>query len=132
MLSRQIPVRWGGTRGEDVISWFRLLQDTPHALHKIPSMTPVALRIQVSENERFLQAKPDRSDRAGDLALHEGFAARRSLMIEQDAVRCMKSVGFPVVHRYPIGIEFGGCIWRARVKGCLFALRNFADRAVQF
>src|SRR5712671_2366059 len=80
-------------------------------------MTPVALRIQVSEKEGFLQAKPDRSDRAGDLALHEGFAARRSLMIEQDAVRCVKSVGFPVVHRYPIGIEFGRCVWRARVKG---------------
>src|SRR6516165_446164 len=50
----------------------------------------------------------DRGDRARDLAGYERFAADRTLVIEQNAVRRVHAIGFAVIDRDPIGIELCG------------------------
>jgi hypothetical protein len=52
-------------------------------------------------------------------------------MVEQDAVRRMDAIGFAIVHRDPIGIELGGSIGRARIKGRRLALRHFLHQPVK-
>jgi len=46
-------------------------------------------------------------DGAGDLAGHEGLAAARALVVEEDTVGGMHAVGLAVVHDGPVGVELG-------------------------
>ncbi len=109
-----------------------LLQHQPHALDKVPGMSPVAPGIQIAQIELVLQAELDRGNGAGDLAGDEGLAAQRALVIEQDTVGGVQVIGLPIVHRDPVGIELGGGIGAARPeRGCL-ALRRFLHLAIEF
>jgi hypothetical protein len=53
-------------------------------------------------------------------------------LIEEDAVRTMKSVGLSVVCRNPICIRLGCRVGTSRVKRCFFGLRIFYDSPVEF
>ncbi|SPU78056.1 Uncharacterised protein [Brucella suis] len=44
-------------------------------------------------------------------------------MIEQDAVRGVETIGIAIVHRCPVSIKLGGCIWAARSERRLLVLR---------
>ena len=46
-------------------------------------------------------------------------------MVEQDAVAGEKTVGLPVVDRYPVRIELGDAVRRARIEGRPLGLRRF-------
>ncbi len=94
-------------------------------------MPPIALGIEVAEEELGLKAKRDRRYRARYLARYERFPSQRALMVEENAVRRMHPVGFAVINRDPIGVNLGGGIGRARVKGCLLALRHFRCPAIK-
>ena len=74
----------------------------------------------------------DGGDGAGDLARHEGLAAQRAFMVEQDAVRRMHAIGFAVIDRDPVGIKLGGGIRPARIEGRRLALRHLLHLAVKF
>ena len=73
-----------------------------------------------------------RGDAAGDLAGHEGLAADRALMVEQDAVGGEHAVGLAVVHRDPVAVKLGDGIGRARIERRGFLLRNLLHQPVQF
>ncbi len=108
-----------------------LLQHHPHALDIVAGMAPVALGIEIADEQLVLLAGLDRRHRAGDLARDEGLAADRALVIEQDAVRGMDAVGLAVVHRDPIGVELGGAIGTARRERRGLVLRGFGGVAVE-
>jgi hypothetical protein len=73
-------------------------------------MAPVALGLEIAEIDRILESGLDAGDAARDLARHESFAADRTLMVEQDAVRGKHAVGLAVVHRDPVAVELGDAI----------------------
>ena len=94
-------------------------------------MAPVAQRVQVAHVQALLQALGDVGEAAGDLAGHEGLAAARRLVVEEDAVAGIHAVGLAVVHRDPVGVELGHRVGRARVEGRGFLLRDLLHQAVQ-
>src|SRR5947207_3237067 len=73
-------------RGDHIVARSFPLCDQPHGLDVIAGMAPIALGIEIAEIEARLKALVDRGHRAGDLAGDEGLAARRPLMVEEDAV----------------------------------------------
>src|SRR5262249_58490154 len=79
-------------------------------------VAPVAPGGEVAEIKAVLPAGGDRRDRAGDLAGDEGLAAGRPLMVEQDAVAGVQTVGLAVVDGDPVGVELGRAIGAARLE----------------
>ena len=69
------------------------------ASHVVAGVAPVALRVEVAQVEVVLQAQGDARHGAGDLARHEGLAADRALVVEEDAVGGVQAVGLAVVHQ---------------------------------
>src|SRR3546814_5785732 len=78
-----------------------------------------------------LQPMGDAGDGAADFAGDEGLSPRRPLVIEENAVGCVESVGLPIVHGDPIGVELGRRIGTAGIKRCGLALRRLLDLAVE-
>src|ERR1700736_837421 len=107
------------------------LQYPVHALDIIPGVTPVSFRLEVSEIERVFQTGLDAGNAAGDLARHEGFAADRAFVVEQDAVGGKHAVGLAVVHRDPVAVKLGDAIGRTRIERRGFFLRNLLHQTVQ-
>src|SRR4029078_5132979 len=81
------------------------LQYPVHSLDVVPRMAPVALGFEIAEKHRLLEAGLDAANAARDLARHEGLAADRALVVEQDAVGSEHTVGLAVVHRDPVAIQ---------------------------
>ena len=82
--------------------------------------------------QRVFETGLDAGDAARDLAGHEGFAADRTFVIEQDAVGGLHAVGLAVVHRDPVAVQLGDAIGRAPIKRRGFLLRDRLDQTVQF
>src|SRR5262249_11001815 len=97
--------RAGLAGGKHEVVRLLCLEDQVHAFDVVPGMPPVALGLEIAEIERIIQADLDAGDRAGDLAGHEGLAADRALVVEQDAVAGEHAVGFAIVHRHPVAVE---------------------------
>src|SRR3546814_12660958 len=95
-------------------------------------MPPIALGVQVAEVEAVLQAELDGCNGSRDLTGHEGFAADRTFVVEQDSIRSMDAVGLPVVHRDPVGIELGGSVGRPRIEWRLLILWYLLRLAIEF
>src|SRR6266581_7299017 len=108
------------------------LQYPVHALNVIPGVSPVASRPEVSEIERLLKTGLDAGDAARDLACHEGLAADRAFMIEQDAIGGEHAVGLAAVHGDPVAIKFCHRVGRARIERRGFPLRHLLDQTIQF
>ena len=62
--------------GDDVVLRLLLLQHEPLHLDVVAGVAPVALGVEVAEEELGLQAGLDARQAAGDLARHEGLAAQ--------------------------------------------------------
>jgi hypothetical protein len=75
-----------GAGRQHIIVRLRLLQDHPHAIDVVARMAPVTAGIEIADKELILQARLDGRDRAGNLARDKGFAADRTLMVEQNSV----------------------------------------------
>ena len=72
--------------GDDVVVGLVLLEHQPHRLDVVAGEAPVALGVQVAQEQLVLQALLDAGGGAGDLAGDERLAAARALVVEQDAV----------------------------------------------
>ena len=73
-------------------------------------MAPVAECIEVAQVERLLQADRDARQSARDLAGHEGLAADRRLVVEENPVAGEQAIGFPVIDGDPVGVELGNTV----------------------
>ena len=91
-------------RQHEIVGRIRL-QYPVHALDIVPSVSPVALGIEVAEIERLFQAGFDAGDAARDLARHKRLAADRALMVEQDAVTGKHAIGLAVIHNDPVAVQ---------------------------
>ena len=112
----ELPHRVALAGRDDVVARLGLLQHAPHRLDVVLRVAPVAPRVEVAEVEPLLQAVPDAPDRARDLARHEGLAAARRLVVEQDAVDGEEAVRLAVVDRHPVGVDLRGGVRAARVE----------------
>jgi len=119
-----------GLVGADhVVVGFILLEHHPHHLDVFLGVAPVALRVEIAEVDVVLDAGLDATDGAGDLASHEGFAAARGFVIEENAAGGVQIVGLTVVHGEPVGIHLGAAVGRARPERSFFGLGNFLHLA---
>ena len=82
--------------GDHVVVGLFGLQHQPHGLDVVAGKTPVAAGVEVAEVQRSCWPCLIRAA-AGDLAGHEGLAAARGLVVEQDAVDREHAVGLAVV-----------------------------------
>jgi hypothetical protein len=118
--------------GDDVVVRLGLLKHEPHGLDVFLGKAPVALGVEVAEEDLVLPAQLDRGDGAGDLARDEGFAAPGGLVVEENPVAGVHPVGLAVVHRDPVGIDLRARIGTARVEGRRLRLRDFQHLAIHF
>src|SRR5712692_4607779 len=117
--------------GDDEVLGLLLLQDQPHHLDEVARMAPVALRVEVAEEEALLQPQLDARQRARDLARDEGLAAHRALVVEEDPVAGVHAVGLAVVHRDPVRVELRDRIGATGIERCGLGLRRLAREAVE-
>ena len=83
--------------GHHVVVRLLLLEHAPHGLHVVTREAPVAPGVEVAQPQLVLEAELDAGGGAGDLAGHEGLAAARALVVEEDAVAGEEAVAFAVV-----------------------------------
>ena len=95
-------------------------------------MTPITLRVQVTEVQTVLLAQVDIGHGSADLACDEGPATPRALVVEQDTVARIHPIRFTIVDGDPISIQFGNAVRAAWVERRRLALWRFDDLAIQF
>ncbi len=117
---------------EHIIAGLILLQHQPHSLDEIARVPPVALGVEIAEEQLRLQPVLDRCHSARDLAGDESFAAQRAFVIEQDPARGMHAVGLAIIDRDPMGIKLGRGVGRAWVERGRLLLRDLLHLAEQF
>ena len=108
----------GFARGYDIIVRFRLLEHQPHGFDVFFGVTPVAFGFQITHEQFVLQTGLDARNGPGDFARHKILAAPGGFVVEKNAVAGVQPVGFTVVYRDPVGVDFGARIGAAWVKGC--------------
>ena len=94
-------------------------------------MTPITLRVQITEIETALLAQMDIRHSSADLACDKGPPTPRALVVEQDAVARIHPVRFTIVDRDPVGVQLGDTVRAAWVERRRLALRRLDDLAVQ-
>ena len=114
----------GGAGGEDEVLRGVVLEHAPHALHVLRRVSPVADGVEVAHVQRGLQAGVDAGDGARHLAGHEGLAAARGLVVEQDSVHREHVVRLAVVAGGPVGVDLGRAVRAARPEGGVLGLRR--------
>src|SRR6478609_4835209 len=87
-------------------------------------MTPVASCLQVAQIQLVLQPHPNASQSPGDLSCHEGLAAARRFMIEQNSIRNKEIVSLTGIYSIPIGGHLTHSIRTPRIERRLFVLRR--------
>src|SRR5438045_7117890 len=102
---------------------FTELQNPPHAFDVFRCKAPISLRIQIAEEQFFLQPVFDGCNRARDFASDKRFAASRTFVVEHDGVARTKAVALPIVNSRPICKNLCDSIGTAWPKRCLFRLR---------
>lgn len=96
------------------------------------TVTPITLRVQVTEIQTVLLAEVNISHSSADLARDERPATPRAFVVEQDTVARIHPVRFTIVDRDPIGIQLGNAIRATRVERRCLALGRFDNLAIQF
>lgn len=94
-------------------------------------MSPITLRIQVTEVQARLLPERDVRGGARDLAGDERPAAARALVVEEDAVAREHAIRLAVVDGDPVAVELRDAVRRARVERRRLALRRLDDLAVE-
>src|SRR5262245_36090232 len=77
-------MRFAGSQHEVVP--FAELHKSPHAFDVLRRVSPIAFRIQITEEQLLLHALLDGSDGTRNFATDKSFTASRAFMIEHDAV----------------------------------------------
>ena len=83
------------------------LQHQPHSLDIFFGVSPITLSIEIAEFHHIELAELDPGDRIGDLAGDEFFSPQWRFVIEQNAAAAEDTKRFTVVHRSPMGVQFG-------------------------
>src|SRR5262249_42572015 len=87
----------GFARCDDVVIGLILLEHYPHRLDVFLGVAPVASSLEVPEHELVLASGLDGGDPAGDLPCHESLAAPRRLVVEEDSIGNVETVGLAIV-----------------------------------
>lgn len=95
-------------------------------------MTPITLRVEVTEIEAVLLAQVDVSHSSANLARDERPAASRTFVVEQDTVAGIHPIRFTIVDCNPVGVQFGNSVRATWVERRCLALGRFDDLAIQF
>ena len=117
--------------GDDEVLGFFLLEHEPLHLDVVAGVSPVALGVEVAEEELLLEADLDAGETAGDLAGDKGFAAQGALVIKKDAIAGVDAVGLAVVDDDPEAVHLGDGVGRAGVEGGGLLLGDLLDEAVE-
>ena len=104
------------TGRHDIVVRLILLQHEPHCFDIIAGEAPIALGIEVAQEELLLQPFLDASGGTRDLAGHERLAAPRTLVIEQDAVADKEAVSLTIIDGVPVGGELADRVRAARIE----------------
>src|SRR6185312_1502795 len=88
--------------------------------------------VDISQINRIGTSAGHRANRASNLSGDKRFAAHWRFVIEQNAVRCVHSVGFTIIDGNPVGVELCHSIWATRVKWRGLGLRSLGYFAIQF
>src|ERR1039457_1991567 len=104
------------SRRDHVIPRLLLLEHSPLHLDIIARMTPVAESVHVAKIESILQAHLDARQPASNFTCHKRLAPRRRLMVEQDPITRVHSIGLAVIHRNPVRVKLRYSVWRARIE----------------
>ena len=99
----------------EVAAHLTLLADDFERRGLSPEEARLAARRAYGGVEQAKQSHRDAREAAGDLAGHEGLAAQRRFVIEENAAAGVHAVGLAVVDRDPVGVELGDEIGRAHV-----------------
>ena len=98
------------TGGDNEIIGGLLLEHEPLHFYVIPGVTPVTKCIQVSDIQAVLQPQINSGECPCDFSGNEGLSPDGGLVVKQDAIACIDSVGLTIVHRDPISIKLGTCV----------------------
>src|SRR4051812_33116310 len=85
-LLQKLPDRVHFACRDDVVLGLLLLDDPPHRVSEVGGVSPVSFSIEVAHKKLLLEPKLDCCKRARNLSSDKGFAAPRTLVIEQDPV----------------------------------------------
>ena len=119
-------------RRQDIIVGLVLLQHQPHAVHEFARVAPVALRIEGYRCKACPAVRGEWPRRRGSPCGLERFLLATDFMVEQNAVRRVKAIGFAVVDHDPVRIEFGRRVGRTWIERRRLVLRNGLYLAVEF
>jgi hypothetical protein len=95
-------------------------------------MSPVTLGIDVTKVEAFIQPLTDTSHCNSDLTGDESGTTARRLVIEENTIGQVHTIGFAVVDQNPESILLRHSVRRTRVEGGGFRLGDLLDFSVQF
>jgi len=108
-----------------------LLQHHPLHLDVISRVTPVAQRGQIAEVHVVLQPYRNAGNGARDLARHEGLAAHRRFVVEENPVARIHAVRFAIIDGDPVRVQLCHRIRAARIERRGFLLRHFLHESVE-
>ena len=91
------------TGRDHVVVRIFLLEHQPHRLDVLLGVPPVALRVEVAQEEVLLCAGQDRHDAARDLPRDERAPAPGRLVVEEDPVARVEPVCLAVVDGHEVG-----------------------------
>src|ERR1700675_3699521 len=101
---------------DDVVVRMLLLQHQPHRLDVVARETPIALGLEVSQQQLVLQPHLDAPETARDFPGDEVLASPRRFMVEQDAVYREQLVCLSVVDCLPMSVNLRTCVGAPRMK----------------
>merc|ERR1712127_1075889 len=131
-LFDKFPHRMSLPSGQHIIIGGVILEHHPHALDIVTRMPPITFRVDVTKIEAFIKSLADARNCDGDLTRDEGGTTTGRLVVEENAVGQVHTVGFTVVNQNPEGVLLRDSIGRTGVEGCSFGLGDLLNLSVQF
>ena len=114
---REIAQGRGMAGGNDEIVRPVLLHHQVHRLDVLGRPAPVALAVEVAEDELFRRSAGDPRRRADDLAGDEGFRPQGGFVIEQHARNRVTALGGPVLGDLVVGVRLGDAVGAQGAEG---------------
>ena len=109
-----------------------MLKHQPHTLDIVASMSPIALGIDVTKVEAFIKSLTDTGDGNCNLTCDEGGTTTGTLVVEEDAIGQVHTIGLTVVDQDPECILLRHSVGRTGVERSGFGLWNLLNFSVQF
>src|SRR4030067_3832682 len=114
---------------DDVVVRLGVLEHHVHGARVVAGEAPVALGVEVAEEELFLLAQLDADGALGDLASDELGAATGRLVVEEDAAAGEDAVALAVVDGDVVAVDFGDALGAAGTEAGVLVLGGLRDTA---